>query len=62
MDILEKIELNKLIKAYDGDNTFIISLQKQLKNNKYLQKVEHGKKMIKVFTDKQYLTAKTLLK
>ena len=62
MTIEEKIEFNKLIKKYDGTNTFIISLQKQLKNSKTLDKVDNGKgKMVKVLSDKQYDVAKTIL-
>lgn len=62
MDIKEKLELNKLIRAYKGDNSFILSLQKQLKNNKYLEKVEVGNKMIKILSDKQYKAASDTLK
>lgn len=61
MDINEKIELNKLIRGYKGENTFILSLQKQLKTSKYLQKVQVGNKEIKVLSDKQYESAKNTL-
>lgn len=61
MELQEKLELNKLIKSYEGTNTFIISLKKQLKTNKFLNKVEVGKKSVKVLTDKQYEAAKTVL-
>lgn len=57
----EKNEVNKKIRAYNGDNSFIISLQKQLKTNKYLSKEELGKRMIKVLSDKQYEAAKSIL-
>lgn len=57
----EKNELNKKIRAYQGDNSFMVSLQKQLKSNKYLKREELGKRMIKVLSDKQYDTAKGLL-
>lgn len=57
----EKNEVNKKIRAYDGDNSFLISLQKQLKTNKYLSKEELGKRMIKVLSDKQYEAAKSIL-
>ena len=33
MEINEKVELNKKIKSYDGTNSFLLSLQKQLKTN-----------------------------
>ncbi len=57
MSIEEKIKLNKKIRSYSGTNSFVISLQKQLKTSKYLQKVEHDGKMIKVLSDKQYEVA-----
>ncbi len=62
MDIQEKIELNKLIRSYSGDNSFILSLQKQLKSNKYLEKAQIGNKMIKILSDKQYQAASNTLK
>lgn len=62
MDIKEKLEFNKLIRAYKGDNSFILSLQKQIKSSKYLEKVEVGNKMIKIFSDKQYQAASNILK
>jgi hypothetical protein len=61
MEIQEKLELNKKIRVYDGPNSFILSLQKQLKTSKYLQKVEVGKKTLKILSDKQYESAKTIL-
>jgi hypothetical protein len=36
MEIAEKLEINKKIKKYCGDNSFLLSLQKQLKTSKYL--------------------------
>ena len=54
MEISEKVELNKKIRSYEGDNSFIASLQKQLKTSKYLKKEEFGKKMVKVLSDRQY--------
>jgi len=60
MELEEKLELNKLIRKYDGENTFIISLQKALKTSKYLDKVVVGKKTLKVLSDKQYQAAKTV--
>jgi hypothetical protein len=62
MEIKEKLELNKRIRSYDGENSFIISLQKQLKTNKYLDKVEVGGKSLKILSDKQYSYAKDILK
>jgi hypothetical protein len=61
MEITEKIEINKKIRKYSGTNSFLISLQKQLKTNKNLEKVEVGKKMIKVLSDKQYEVTKSIL-
>jgi hypothetical protein len=61
MEINEKIELNKQLRKYKGENTFALSLQKQLKTSKYLDKVEVDGKIIKVFTDKQYDAAKNAL-
>lgn len=62
MDIQEKIELNKLIRSYSGDNSFILSLKKQLKSNKYLEKAQVGNKIIKILSDKQYQAASNTLK
>jgi hypothetical protein len=60
--IEQKIELNKKIKSYEGQNTFILSLQKLLKNSKYLDKEDNGKgRMIKVLSEKQYSVAQTLV-
>ena len=61
MTINEKIEINKKIKDYQGDNQFLLSLQKQLKTSKYLDKVEVNGKMVKVLSEKQYEAAKTVL-
>ena len=52
MEISEKIELNKKVRSYTGENSFITSLQKQLKNSKYLQKIRVGSRDIKVLSDK----------
>jgi predicted transcriptional regulator with HTH domain len=61
MEISEKVELNKKIRSYEGDNSFVISLQKQLKTNKYLKKEEFGKKMVKVLSDRQYEAVVSIL-
>lgn len=61
MELEEKLELNKIIRKYDGENSFILSLQKSLKTSKYLEKVLVGKKSLKVLSDKQYQAAKTTL-
>jgi hypothetical protein len=58
MTINEKIEINKKIKDYQGDNQFILSLQKQLKTNKFLKKELNEKgKLVKILSDKQYQAA-----
>jgi hypothetical protein len=54
MTIQEKLDLNKKIRNFNGTNSFVLSLQKQLKNSKYLSKVEVGKKSYKILSDKQY--------
>ena len=54
MELNEKIELNKQIRQYKGDNSFVLSIQKQLKTSKYLNKVEFGKRQVKILSDKQY--------
>ena len=59
MELEQKIELNKQIRKYTGSNTFVLSLQKQLKTNKYLSKVEHNGKEVKILSDKQYEAAIT---
>ena len=61
MTIEEKIEMNKLIRKYEGNNSFIISLQKTLKTSKYLSKEEHNGRAVKVLSDKQYEAAKSSL-
>jgi hypothetical protein len=57
MELEQKIELNKQIRKYTGSNTFVLSLQKQLKTNKYLDKVEYKGKEVKILSDKQYQAA-----
>lgn len=59
MELAEKIELNKKIRLYTGDNSFVLSLKKQLKLSKTLEKVEVGNKMLKILSPKQYLAAKS---
>lgn len=61
MTIEEKIDLNKQIRKYTGSNSFVVSLQKQLKTNKHLSKVEHNGKEVKILSDKQYEAAITSL-
>jgi len=54
MELNEKLDLNKQIRQYKGDNSFVLSLQKQLKTNKNLSKVEYKGKEVKILSDKQY--------
>lgn len=61
MNIEEKVEINKKIRDYDGDNSFVISLQKQLKTNTKLTKEEFKGKNVKVLSDRQYSVATSLL-
>lgn len=61
MQINEKVELNKKIKSYDGVNSFLLSLQKQLKTNTKLNKEDFKGKQVKVLSDKQYSVAESLL-
>lgn len=61
MDITEKVDLNKQIKSYDGTNSFLVSLKKQLKTNTKLTKVDFNGKNVKILSDRQYTVAKNLL-
>jgi len=61
MELKEKIELNKQIRSYKGENSFVLSLQKQLKTSKYLDKVELNGRMVKILSEKQYLAAKSII-
>ncbi len=61
MEIKDKVELNKIIRSYDGNNSFIISLQKQLKTNTKLVKEDFNGRPIKVLSDRQYSVARSLL-
>jgi hypothetical protein len=58
MDIQEKLELNKRIRKYEGTNGFLLSLQKTLKAGKFVERVDHDGKQVKLLTDKQYEAAK----
>ncbi len=60
MTIEEKIELNKAIKKYEGDNSFMLSLKKSLAS-KYCKKESLGNKEYKVLSEKQYLATKETL-
>jgi hypothetical protein len=60
MEIIEKIELNKLIRKYDGNNDFILSLKKNL-SSKYCKKEKIGQKEYKILSEKQYIAAKSIL-
>lgn len=59
MTIEEKIAMNKLIRKYEGNNSFVLSLQKTLKTSKYLSKEEHNGRAVKVLSEKQYEAAKS---
>lgn len=57
MDIKEKLEINRLLRKYEGGNSFLISLKKSL-SGKWCQKIEFGGKKYKILSDKQYEAAK----
>lgn len=61
MELEDKIKINKSIRSYKGVNSFVISLQKHLRSNKYLTKMEYKGKMVKILSDKQYETVFNLL-
>ena len=56
----EIFELNKKIRGYDGSNTFIISLQKNLKG-KLSSYFEYNGRKMKRLSDRQYSVAKSIL-
>jgi hypothetical protein len=60
MELSEKIELNKALRKYDGVNTFILSLKKNLAS-KYCKKESIDGKEYKVLSEKQYQAAKEAL-
>lgn len=60
MEISKKLELNKKIRKYEGDNQFILSLQRQLRS-KWCDKVKVGNKMMKILSEKQYMAAEQSL-
>jgi hypothetical protein len=61
MELNEKLELNKQIRSYKGDNSFVLSIQKQLKTSKYIQKIDVDGKQVKILSDKQYEAIKNAL-
>lgn len=62
MNLSEKINLNKEIREYDGDNSFILSLKKELRTNKYLKKEKDGNRNVRVLSDRQYDVFESMLK
>lgn len=60
MEISEKLELNKKIRGYVGENSFILSLKKNLAS-KWCQKIDVDGRSFKILSDKQYNVAKDLL-
>jgi hypothetical protein len=60
MEMEEKISFNKKIRSYEGTNSFILSLKKQLSSTK-ATKVEFEGKQVKVLSDKQYEVAKSII-
>ena len=61
MDINFKLETNRKIRKYEGTNSLLLSLQRQLKSSKYLQKIEVGGKTFKILSDNQYNAASGIL-
>jgi hypothetical protein len=59
MEISEKIELNKKIRKYSGDNSFILSLKRNLKSTKNF--FMDGDKKVKILSDRQYEVFKELI-
>jgi hypothetical protein len=59
MELQEKLELNKKVRKYEGENSFLISLKKNLAS-KWCQKIEVDGKTHKVLSDKQYEVVKIL--
>lgn len=58
MSIEEKLDINKKIRKYNGDNEFLLSLKKSL-SGKYCQKIIIGNKTYKILSDRQYEAAIT---
>ncbi len=58
MSIEDKLEINKKLRKYEGDNQFLLSLKKSL-SGKYCQKITVGNKTYKILSDKQYEAALT---
>ncbi len=58
METEEKLELNKVIRKYEGDNEFVKSLQRCLRS-KWCDKIVIGKKSYKILSDRQYEAAKS---
>ena len=59
MTLEEKIELNKKIRSYVGNNNFINDLKRMLKSSKYLQRIKVGNKTVKFLSDNQYEAVKS---
>lgn len=59
MELNEKLQLNKQIRKYQGENSFLLSLKKNL-SSKWCNKIEVDGKSHKVLSDKQYEVAKIL--
>jgi hypothetical protein len=59
MELNEKLELNKQIRKYEGENTFLLSLKKNLAS-KWCNKIELDGRTYKILSDKQYEAAKSV--
>jgi hypothetical protein len=56
----EKILINKQIRAYQGQNTFIDSLKLALRGNR-LKKTTIGNRSFKILSDRQYEVARQIM-
>lgn len=52
----EKLDINKQLRAYKGDNEFLLSLKRGL-NGKYCERIKVGKRSYKILSDRQYEAA-----
>ena len=61
MEDKEIFELNKAIRKYKGENTFLTSLQKTFKkNSKYQVYFEYNGRKYKRLSDRQYEVVKSI--
>ena len=61
MEVSKIHELNKQIRSYEGDNSFITSLQKNLKSSYLKTYYQIGNRKYKRLSDRQYEIAEQIL-